>query len=97
MRHKLFPQYKYAALQKQAFEFGCVDASQGPTSRRGSHVYEINNWPWNFGRPQPRVGRLSIAKKKMIRRQPRSETSLRAWETRKAAGKLQVAADSEEI
>ena len=32
----------------------------GPNSR--SHVYEINTWLWNFGRPQPRVGGLSVAK-----------------------------------
>jgi hypothetical protein len=38
---------KYSARQKKAFEFGCADgASQG--SRRGSHVYEINSWLWNF-------------------------------------------------
>ncbi len=23
---------------------------------RGSHIYEINTWLWNFGRSQPRVG-----------------------------------------
>ena len=52
---------KYAHRQKQAFKFGCADgASQG--SRRGSHVYEINTWLWNFGRPQPRVGGLSVVK-----------------------------------
>ncbi len=67
-----------------------------PASRRGSHVYEINNWKWNFGRSQPRVGGLSVAKTERICRQARSETSWRAWETRKAS-KLQVAADSEEI
>ena len=40
---------EYAPGQKQAVEFGCADgASQG--SRRGSHVYEINTWLWNFGR-----------------------------------------------
>ena len=75
--------YKYAARQKQAFEFGCADG-QGPASRRSSHVYEINTWLWNFGRPQPRVGGLSVAKTERIRRQSRSETSRRAWETRKA-------------
>ncbi len=75
--------YKYATRQKQAFEFGCADG-QGPTSRRGNHVYEIKNWLWNFGRPQPRVGGLSVAKTERIRRQSRSETSRRAWETRKA-------------
>ncbi len=85
--------YKYAALQKQVFEFSCADGP-GPTSRRGSHVYEINNCLWNFGRHQPRVGGLSVVKTERIRRQSRSETFLRAWETRKTR-KLQVAADSE--
>ncbi len=51
---------------------------------RGSLVYKINTWLWNFGRPQPRVGGLSVAKTERIRRQSRSETSLHAWETRKA-------------
>jgi hypothetical protein len=63
--------YKYARRQKQAFEFGCADG-QGPASRRGSHVYEINDWLWNFGRPQPRVGGLSVAKTEKIRRKSRS-------------------------
>ena len=65
--------YKYAGRQKQAFEFGCADG-QGPSSRRGSHVYEINDWLWNFGRPQSRVGGLSVAKTERIRRKSRSET-----------------------
>jgi hypothetical protein len=75
--------YKYAGRQKQAFEFGCADG-QGPASSRGSHVYEINDWLWNFGRPQPRVGGLSVAKTERIRRKSRYETSRRAWENRKA-------------
>jgi hypothetical protein len=80
--------YMYTLRQKQALEFGCADG-QGPASRRGSHVYEINTWLWNFGRPQPRVGGLSVAKTERIRRQSRSEidseTSRRAWETEKAS------------
>jgi hypothetical protein len=75
--------YKYTGRQKQAFEYGCADG-QGPASRRGSHVYEINDWLWNFGRPQPRVRGLSVARTERIRRKSRSETSRRAWETRKA-------------
>ena len=75
--------YKYAARQKQAFKFGCANG-QGPASCLGSHVYEINTWLWNFGRPQPRVGGLSVAKTERIRRQSRSETSRRAWKTRQA-------------
>ncbi len=53
--------HKYSNQQKDAFEYCCADGA-GPTSRRGSHVYEINTWLWNFGRPQPRVGGLSVAK-----------------------------------
>ena len=63
--------------------YGCADG-QGPASRRGSHVYEINDWLWNFGRPQPRVEGLSVARTERISRKSRSETSRRAWETRKA-------------
>jgi hypothetical protein len=74
---------KYAARQKQAFEFRCTDgASQG--SRRGNHVYEINTWLWNFARPQPRVGGISDDETEKILRRSRSETSLRAWKARQA-------------
>ena len=33
-------------------------------------VEDINDWLWNFGRPQPRVGGLSVAKTERIRRSP---------------------------
>ena len=75
--------HKYAPRQKQAFEYGCADGS-GQGSRRGSHVYEINNWLWNFGSPQPRIGGLSVAKTERIRRQSRSETARRTAATKKA-------------
>jgi hypothetical protein len=74
---------KYAARQKQAFEFGCADGvSHG--SRRGIHVYEINAWLWTFGRPQPRVGGLSVAKTERIRTKSKSEAAQRGWKTRNA-------------
>ncbi len=44
-------------------------AGAGPDS----HVYEINTWLWNFGRPQPRVRGLSVARTDGIRRKSRSE------------------------
>jgi hypothetical protein len=53
-------------------------------SRRGSHVYEINAWLWNFGRPQPRVGGLSVAKTERIRMKSGPEAARRAWKTKKA-------------
>ena len=49
-----------------------------------SHVYEINAWLWNCGRPQPRVSGLSVAKTERIRRKSRSEAAQRAWKTRNA-------------
>ena len=75
--------HKYSSRQRDAFECGCADGA-GPNSRRGSHVYEINTWLWNFGRPQPRVGGLSVAKTEKIRRKSLSEASKRGWATKKA-------------
>ena len=49
-----------------------------------SHVYEINAWLWNCGRPQPRVSGPSVAKTERIRRKSRSEAAQRAWKTRNA-------------
>jgi hypothetical protein len=77
-------QYKYTAMQKQAFQFSCAD-SQGPAPCRGCHVYEINTLIWIFGRPQPQVGGLSVGKTERIWRQSRSETSRRTWETVKTS------------
>ena len=50
--------HKYSGRQRDAFECGCADGA-GPTTRRGSHVYEINTWLWNFGLLQPSVCGLS--------------------------------------
>ncbi len=70
--------HKYSSRQRDAFECSCADGA-GPTSRRGSHVYDINAWLWKFGRPQPRVGGLSVAKIEKIRRKSRSDAAKRAW------------------
>jgi hypothetical protein len=79
-------QFLTGTQHDESFDSCCAD-SLGPASRRGSHVYEIYTWLWNFGRPQPqaRVGGLLVAKTERIRRQSRSETSLRTWETRMAS------------
>ena len=75
--------HKYASRQKTAFECGCADGP-GPASRKGSHVYEINTWLWSFGRPQPRVGGLSVSKAQRLRMASRSEAAKRGWVTRRA-------------
>jgi hypothetical protein len=41
------------------FPYGCVDAA--PTDGlRGSNVYEVNPWLWQFGLGKPRLGGLTI-------------------------------------
>ena len=75
--------HKYASRQKTAFDCGCADGP-GPASRKGSHVYEINTWLWSFGRPQPRVGGLSVSKAQRLRKASRSEAAKRGWATRRA-------------
>ncbi len=75
--------------QKQAFESGCADGS-GQGSRKCSHVYDSNTWRWNFGRPQPRIGGLSVTKTERIRSQSRSDSSQRADETRKARKRAHI-------
>ena len=42
--------HKYSSRQRDAFECCCADGA-GPNLQRGSHVYKINTWLWNFGRP----------------------------------------------
>jgi hypothetical protein len=49
-----------------AFEFVCADGQERPGSRRDSRVHKINNWLWNFGRPQPRVGGLLVSNTEII-------------------------------
>ena len=65
-----------------SYQPSCTVTHKG--SRRGSHVYEIDAWLWNFGRPQPRVGGLSVAKTEWIRRMSKSEAARRAWKTKNA-------------
>ena len=66
--------HKYANRQRTAFECGCADGA-GSTSRKGSHIYEINTWLWAFGRTQPRIGGLSVAKTQLIRKASRCEAA----------------------
>jgi len=77
--------YSTGSRRKDTFKLkcGCADGA-GPNSRRGTHVYEINTWLWNFGRPQPRMGGLSVAKTEKLRRKSRSEASKRGWATKRA-------------
>jgi hypothetical protein len=87
--------YKCAARQGRDFTFGCADR-HGQGSHRGSHVYEVNTWLWNFGRPQPSVARLSVAKTEKISKRCRGAAAKSAWETRRAS-KRAAEADAESL
>ena len=47
-------------LKGSAFQFGIADAAAAD-GRRGSNVYEVNLWLWQFGRGRPRVGGLPVS------------------------------------
>ncbi len=43
--------------------------------RRGSNVYEVNQWLWKFGHCKPRLGGLTIAETAMRKTTVREEHS----------------------
>jgi hypothetical protein len=52
--------YELRKHQCNLFPYGCTDTAQ-ESGRRGSNVYELNTWLWQFGRGKPQVGGLSVA------------------------------------
>ena len=69
--------------------------AKGLEMRRGSHVYEVNAWLWNFGRPQPRVAGLSVAKTVRIRKRCRADAAKSGWETRRASKRAATKNDAD--
>ena len=67
--------HKYSKNKQSCFPAGCAD-SAAEDGRRGSNVYEVNTWLWQFGRGKPRLGGLTI-----------EETSDRQDAARKASDK----------
>ena len=52
--------FLYRQHQRTKFPHGITDSSNA-TGRKGSNVYEVNLWLWQFGRGKPRLGGLSVA------------------------------------
>ena len=48
----------YSKRKDSGFPMGCADAAVD--GRRGSNIYEVNQWLWQFGRGKPRLGGLSV-------------------------------------
>ncbi len=45
----------YSKRKESGFPLGCADTA-AVDGRRGSNVYEVNLWLWQFGRGKPRLG-----------------------------------------
>ncbi len=85
--------HKYSSRQRDAF--GCCCASvpmvlalpcggEAMFTRSTPGPWTPATWLWNFGRPQPRMGGLSVAKTEKIRRKSRSDAAKRAWATKRS-------------
>jgi len=51
--------HMFSKRKDSGFPYGCAD-SAAADGRRGSNVYEVNPWLWQFGRGKPRLGGLSV-------------------------------------
>ena len=49
--------HKYSKNKNSCFPAGCAD-SAAEDGRRGSNVYDVNPWLWQFGRGKPRLGTI---------------------------------------
>ena len=59
--------HKFSKHKASGFPMGCADSASSD-GRRGSSVYEVNIWLWNFGRGKPR--RQPFARKRRERTKP---------------------------
>ncbi len=74
--------HQYSQHKRSGFPVGSCD-SAAADGRRGSHVYEVNPWLWQFGRGKPRLGGLSVAKTGAKKAAAQKEWLLRGAETRR--------------
>ncbi len=73
--------HMFSKRQDSCFPFGCADAAAAG-GRRGSNVYEVTPWLWQFGRGKPRLGGLSIEGATARKIAARDERIKRGLETR---------------
>jgi hypothetical protein len=65
---------------------GCADTADAD-GRRGSNVYEVNPWLWQFGRGKPHLGGLTVeetALKKAARHKEQVKRAVETHQPRKA-------------
>ena len=74
--------HKYSKHKSSGFPAGSCDTAAAD-GRRGSNVYEVNPWLWQFGRGKPRLGGLSCEETDERKEAALQERSLRGAETRR--------------
>ena len=59
--------HEYSQHKRSGFPVGTCDTAAAD-GRRGSNVYEVNPWLWQFGRGKQRLGGLSVVmtRKKLL-------------------------------
>jgi len=72
----------YSKRKDTGFPMCCADAA-AVDGRRGSNVYEVNPWLWQFGRGKPRLGGLSVETTEERRHAHMAEGHKRRVETRR--------------
>ncbi len=72
--------HKYSQHKRSGFPAGTFDIAAADC-RRGSNVYEVNKWLWQFGRGKPRLGGLSVEKTDDRKKAALKELSLGRAET----------------
>ena len=53
--------HQYSQHKRSGFPVGICDTAAAD-GRRGSNLYEVNPWLWQFGRGKPRLGGLLVEK-----------------------------------
>ena len=72
--------HMYSKRRDSCFPMGCANTAV-VDGRRGSNVYEVNPWLWQFGRGKPRLGGLSVEATEERTQAHRDERRRRGVET----------------
>ncbi len=64
---------KYSQHKRSGFPVGTCDTAAAD-GRRGSNMYEVNQWLWQFGHGKQRLGGLSVEMS-----DDRKEAALKEW------------------
>ncbi len=75
----------YSKRKDSGLPLGCADSASAE-GRRGSNIYELNPWLWQFGRGKPRLGGLSIEDTEQRMHAHRRESNVSAAETVRLVG-----------